>query len=220
MRVLAPMLGLGGAVRAPMRRNLPAITLVAPMCTGRSLSSKFQKPVGARRARGPTREDLREMPRHISELPGDLLFLMTKSAGGFMPASRERLRREVMFVDGVSYEEAGLRIVEIAQYGRTSATLLKAPYYLGMATAYLAGYLSIPLVFSLSIAHWFNECHVKAEPPDEGERPSAPGGIFVPRLLRCRAPPAALHPRSRLLAVHSWQPSRADPLDCCCLSLE
>lgn len=194
-----------------MRRALPAVSVAPLICTRRSISSQFPQAVDARRAKGPTLDDLRQMPRHISELSNDLLFLMTKLPGGSLPASRERLRRDIMFVDGVSYEDAGYRIVQIARYGRVSASLLKAPYYFGMAAAYVGGYLSIPLVFSLSIAHSFNESHVKADPPDEGVRPPS-GATPAPRLAY-RTLRAALHPRTRpLCAWHRtlcwfWQPT-------------
>jgi len=121
-----------------------------------------------RRNHGPTREDIREMPRHISELSGELLFIMSKSAGGSLPASRERLRREIMYVDRVNYEEAGVKIVELAQHGRTDSVLRKVPYYAGMAAAHAAGFLSIPLVFSLTLASRFNDTHVMADPPQDG----------------------------------------------------
>lgn len=76
---------------------------VATLCT---CSSAGTCRVGTRRERGPTQEDVRSMPRHISELDGGDLFLMTKTAGGSLPAARERLRREIMHADGVDYEEA------------------------------------------------------------------------------------------------------------------
>eukprot|EP00967_Tisochrysis_lutea_P150728 scaffold292094_cov43-Tisochrysis_lutea.AAC.1 len=151
-------------------RRLGSVRL---LCTQRRLASPSAADV--RRTSGPTPDDLREMPRHISELSGELLFLMSKAPGGSTPAARERLRREIMHVDGVSYEEAGVKIVQMAQYGKADTMLLKTPYYVGMATARIAGIVSIPLVFSLTLASKFNEHNVMAEPPEEGAEPSSLG---------------------------------------------
>ena len=43
------------------------------------------------------------------------------------------------------------------------------PYEVGIQTAITAGWLSIPLVFSYTVAKKFNDSFVTAEPPDVGE---------------------------------------------------
>ena len=52
----------------------------------------------------PTPDVAREMPRHVSDLTNETLYMLSMS--GSHEAVRERLRREIMFVDGVASEVA------------------------------------------------------------------------------------------------------------------
>ena len=47
--------------------------------------------------------------------------------------------------------------------------LYKLPYKIGLFTAVTAGIVSIPLVFDLETAIWFNDTYVTAEAAGEGE---------------------------------------------------
>ena len=163
--------GFSAAARPPtlLPPTLLARQRIAPLLSApRACSSGMAAGANGGSKGGPTREMVREMPRHISELSGEMLFLMTKTQGGSLIASRERLRRDIMWVDDVDYEAAGGRIVEIARYGTGESALLKAPYYAGWVTAQAAGWASIPLVFSLELAMSFNRHYVMAPLPDEG----------------------------------------------------
>ena len=117
-------------------------------------------PVGAK----PTIEDAKTMPREYYEMPNDVL--LTLAASGDYGAKEEIMIREIMAVDGVSWQDAQPKFHEIsakAYEGKGVATL---PYKIGIATALSAGFASIPLCFNLSVAQSFNELFVTTDVPE------------------------------------------------------
>ena len=117
-------------------------------------------PVGAK----PTIEDAKTMPREYYEMPNDVL--LTLAASGDYGSKEEILIREIMAVDGVSWQDAQPKFHEIsakAYEGKGVATL---PYKIGIAAALSAGFASIPLCFNLSVAQSFNELFVTTDIPE------------------------------------------------------
>ena len=103
----------------------------------------------------------------VRELSGEALLILVKSGPEDSSAARERLLRDVMHIDGVKYEDAADKVEEMARYNYGRMGML--PYEVGIQTAITAGWLSIPLVFSYTVAKKFNDVFVTAEPPDVGE---------------------------------------------------
>ena len=106
-------------------------------------------------------------PHHIrdyKDLSGEVLFSMS-AQGGCLGASRERLAREIMIVDNVSHEDALEVVRGMARKNVEGLTMSLLPYNLGIGTAYVAAYVSIPAVFSLEFAKAFNEVAVTTDVP-------------------------------------------------------
>ena len=138
--------------------------LAAPLLSARHLATRRVLPAGTRI---PTAEDAASLPRHVRELSGEALLILVKSGPEDSSAARERLLRDVMHIDGVKYEDAADKVEEMARYNYGRMGML--PYEVGIQTAITAGWLSIPLVFSYTVAKKFNDVFVTAEPPDVGE---------------------------------------------------
>jgi hypothetical protein len=83
------------------------------------------------------------------------------------PQAREEiLKRHVMTIDSVSYEMASEKVDEIAAKNRKGRYLLALPYQIGIAASLTAGLASIPLVFHLPTAEWFNLYYVTTDVPE------------------------------------------------------
>ena len=110
-------------------------------------------------------------PHHIrdyKDLSGEVLFSMS-AQGGCLGASRERLAREIMIVDNVSHEDALEVVRGMARKNVEGLTMSLLPYNLGIGTAYVAAYVSIPAVFSLEFAKAFNEVAVTTDVPQASD---------------------------------------------------
>jgi len=109
----------------------------------------------------------------LCSMDGDTLYRLAEDTkSGNIPhagASRERFRREIMAVDGLEYTDTSDRLIEIASNIDFNDALLKAPAHLGIYTALLVGWGSIPLTFHYASAAKFNELFVTADPPDIGD---------------------------------------------------
>ena len=116
----------------------------------------------------PTLEEAKAMPRHVSELSGDLLFVMAATHSG-NDAVRERLRREIMAVDDLEYVDTTNRLLEMSAFTESVTTMSKLPYQVGIVTSVTAGWLSLPLVFHYGMASMFNDNFVTCPPPEVGE---------------------------------------------------
>jgi len=145
----------------------------------RSLPGLIARPAAARLMRmssAPTPGPIGSPEHHIrgyTDLSGADLFRMSAQSGGCLGSSRERLAREVMIVDNVSHEDALEVVRGMARKnaeGLTNSensllpsvpTLLFVKYQqLGISTAFIAAWVSIPAVFSLQFAKAFNEVTV------------------------------------------------------------
>jgi len=154
-------------MRASLLRRLPgrlevATSKMMPVQAAlRSLSSSPAKIVV------PTIEEAKEMPRYVTELTGEQLLLLSEQ-GGHLDASRERLRREIMAIDNIEYTETTPIMLQIADTCKGEQLKLKTPYYVGIYTALVAGWASLPLVFHYKSASMFNDYFVTADPPEVG----------------------------------------------------
>mmetsp|Transcript_17346 Transcript_17346/g.54187 ORF Transcript_17346/g.54187 Transcript_17346/m.54187 type:complete len:229 (-) Transcript_17346:260-946(-) len=111
--------------------------------------------------RKPTIEEAREMPRNYYEFPNSVL--LTMAANGDHDARQERLTREIMAVDNVSWEEAQPVVAEIAKATHVGISLAVAPFRAVIYGSIAMGLVSFPLCFHLDTALWFNEHFVTAE---------------------------------------------------------
>jgi len=98
------------------------------------------------------------------ELSNDVL--MVYCAQGDHLAHRERLIRNIMVVDGLNWDAAQPKMTEIEAANKVGMWFYTMPYKIGITTAVTAGVLSIPLVFHLDTALWFNENFVTADVAD------------------------------------------------------
>jgi hypothetical protein len=79
------------------------------------------------------------------------------------------LKRHIMARDRVNYEDACERYLVISAKNRENMYLLSLPYHVCIVTALASGAISIPLVFHLPTAHWFNKNFVTCVIPEAHE---------------------------------------------------
>ncbi|KAL7528967.1 hypothetical protein ACHAWF_002786 [Thalassiosira exigua] len=80
-------------------------------------------------------------------------------------AREEILKRHIMDVDDVDYENACKTFHIIAEHNIRGYYLVKIPYQIGMFSAVVLGVSSIPMVFHLPTIEWFNEWAVTMDHP-------------------------------------------------------
>jgi hypothetical protein len=78
----------------------------------------------------------------------------------------EVLKRHIMSIDNVNYEEASKTFKLIAAKNREGMWLDALPYTVGVGLASSAAFISIPMVFDLNLALWFNEGFVTTDVPE------------------------------------------------------
>ena len=142
-------------------RRLPLASSARALAPRSALISTTTAPL-------PTIEAARAMPRHIQDMGGEALFVLAEGAG-HPGARRERLRREIMVVDGVDYTATGERLKEMSSLVASKHALYKSPYQIGIFSALVGGWFSLPLVFHFGSAIKFNDLFVTCDPPDPGE---------------------------------------------------
>ena len=111
------------------------------------------------------------MKREYFEMNNNILLqLATEGDHG---ARVERLVRDIMAVDQVTWDQAQEKLMEITRVNRQGMYLATMPYRVGIASALFGGAVSIPLVFNLDTALWFNEYFVTTDvpPPEDLETP-------------------------------------------------
>ena len=103
------------------------------------------------------------MPRRYYEMSNTALLQM--AVLGDQHAREERLIREIMAVDNVSWDDALPRYHEMEEVSKRREMRMKMPYYLGIGGFYFAGFASIPLCFHLDTVKWFNHHYVTTDVP-------------------------------------------------------
>jgi len=111
----------------------------------------------------PTLQVARDMGRSFSEMENEPLQVIAEM--GNHHARCEVLRRHIMAVDDIEYLKACKTLGKIATKNREGMALVVLPYQVMIGTALVAGLGSIPMVFDISLAKWFNEHFVTMEVP-------------------------------------------------------
>jgi hypothetical protein len=130
----------------------------------KTVSTTLPFPAPAHRITKPSLEIANTMPLSIEEM--DNTSLVTLGSLGNHSARVEILKRHIMAADQIGYDEATIKFHEIARKNDDIVWLISLPYRLGVVTSLFAGAASIPLVFDLSVAHWFNHHFVTTDIPE------------------------------------------------------
>lgn len=93
--------------------------------------------------------------------------LLTAAIMGDQDARGERLIRDIMANDGVTWEEAQPKFEEIVVANRKGLFLYTLPYKVGILGSLVLGFGSIPMIFDLKTALWFNDAYVTTDVPEE-----------------------------------------------------
>lgn len=115
----------------------------------------------------PSLEVARNMGWGFSEMENEPLAVIAEM--GNHRARKEVLTRHIMAVDNVDYVEAIKTLEEIACKNREGLAMATMPYKIAIFVALTTGFGSIPMVFDIDLALWFNEKFVTMEipPPDD-----------------------------------------------------
>lgn len=92
--------------------------------------------------------------------------LVTIAAMRVHDARSEVLKRHIMAIDNVSYDEANVTFATIAARNRRGMAFAALPYQIGMTAAVGGALASVPMVFDLSTAEWFNRRFVTTDVPE------------------------------------------------------
>ena len=151
---------LGGSVR----------TLIVPPIPERrrrlrTSSSYRRRPSNhPRKIRQPSLEGVHSMPISMEEMDNPTLVVLGEL--GDHEARKEILKRHIMTVDNVTYDEACKTFAAIAAKNQEGQYLLSLPYKIGIAVALTAALASFPLCFNKMTAEWFNERYVTTDVPE------------------------------------------------------
>ena len=137
------------AARSSRVNNAPSISFVRH-CSGK-----------------PTIEEAQAAPTEVYQLSNESIAVM--AAGGDSDAIQERLVREIMSVDSVSWDEAQGQVQTITEANQSGMFLLTLPYKVGITGGFVVAAATIPLCFSLDTALWFNEAYVTTDVPEEAD---------------------------------------------------
>jgi hypothetical protein len=167
-----------GVKKSSLMLPLMRSPVVAPIGTVRTLivvpySSPRKKTLFSARQRTrklgapyrkPTLEVASAMPLAPQEMDNALLVAL--GTLGHHDARREILKRHIMSVDRVSYDDSELVYQKIAAKNKEGMFLLALPYQIGLGAAITTGFASLPMVFHLGTAEWFNRTFVTTQVPE------------------------------------------------------
>jgi len=119
------------------------------------------KAVATARGQKPSLELAKSMPRDFCDMSNEVLCIY--AAQGDHEAHRERLLREIMNVDGVSWKAAHAKMDEMETANKKLMFFATMPYKSGVAMGVFGAAASLPMVFDLNTALWFNEYFVTAD---------------------------------------------------------
>ena len=161
---------LGGGTGIQCHRAPPLLQRQSSTMTSRAMHSRNAAAEGSLGTgtlpRYPTLEECRSQPTAYHEMSNDVLMML--AASGDHAARTERLIREVIAVDSCSWRDASTRVEQLAADVLGAQVAHRASRRLDMLAVPLslcAGFASIPLVFSLDVALWFNDLFVTADIP-------------------------------------------------------
>lgn len=81
-------------------------------------------------------------------------------------AREEILKRHIMDVDDITYDNACDKFAIIARHNMQGYYLVALPYKIGVGAASIIGIAAIPMVFHLPTVEWFNEWAVTTDVPE------------------------------------------------------
>lgn len=113
----------------------------------------------------PTVEIARSQPTHVSQLDNDSLFEL--ALGDSRKAHKERLIREIMRVDGLSWEGAHRKLYELDEMNERHYWSQSLPYRVGVAGAIISAVAGSLMVFWKPLAQAYAS-EVVGEPLPEG----------------------------------------------------
>lgn len=111
-----------------------------------------------------TLEEAKKMAKNYNEIPNDVLLNM--AVMGDQDAREERLIREIMSVENISWQEAQPIFDKMVESNRNGLFLATLPYKVGIAAALVAGFGSLPMIFDINTVLWFNEIYVTSDVPE------------------------------------------------------
>mmetsp|Transcript_33242 Transcript_33242/g.55734 ORF Transcript_33242/g.55734 Transcript_33242/m.55734 type:complete len:263 (-) Transcript_33242:110-898(-) len=151
----------------PQRLNLPtpAWAQYAPAASWREFGYTPRVYADGDRVECTT-EYAKTMPKTLREYPNDVLIMLTVQGEQQHDACRERMIRDIMTSDGVSWEAAQPRLQEMALANKKGRLLLTLPYSIAISAALTAAFSSFFLVFDLDTALIFNEKYVTTDVAD------------------------------------------------------
>jgi hypothetical protein len=95
--------------------------------------------------------------------------LITIAAMENHEARCEVLKRHIMTIDKVPYDKACTTFTIIAAENRKGMALAALPYQIGFSVATIGAFVSVPMVFDLGTAKWFNENYVTTDVPEPAD---------------------------------------------------
>lgn len=137
-----------------------------------------------RKMRYPTIDDARAQAKGVSAMKASSLGILAKQedydGDGFLndgpfQAAAERMRREIMRVDGVPWEEAERRLkgMDMLNENLTISRVGTVPHKTGIIVAIICGFGSIPLIYHRQTVEWFNKQFVTMDDPKEEDMETA-----------------------------------------------
>lgn len=111
-----------------------------------------------------TIEQAKALPKRYSEYPNEIL--LTMAVMGDQDAREERMIREIMSVDCVSWEDAEKTFQKMVAVNRQGLFVSTLPYKTGIFCALVAGFASVPMIFDINTVLAFNDMFVTSDVPD------------------------------------------------------
>jgi len=103
----------------------------------------------------PTLDYAEKQPTHVCEMPHQTLAEL--SMLGNHCAQRERLLREIMAADGISWGDAHAQLAKLDSYNEKFYWVESFPYRVGITGAIIAGIVGTLMVFSKPVAQLYAE---------------------------------------------------------------
>jgi len=141
---------------------------VLPSQQQRSLNSpsykRYLKKQGQTAKQKPNVEIANTLPTDIHFMDNETI--VTLGALGDQSAREEILKRHIMSVDSISYDDACVIFKKIEEKNTEGRVGFTAPYYTGITLALAGCAVSFPMVFDLKLAVWFNKWYVTTDIPE------------------------------------------------------
>jgi len=112
----------------------------------------------------PTQDMVGHQVNHVCQWNDDTLAQL--AMGGDTYAQRERLIREIMQVDGCSWDRAHDKLIEMDEFNEQRYMAYTLPYRIGVSAALLAAIGSVLMVFQRSCAQLYGEKVAGEELPE------------------------------------------------------